>query len=71
MEVINYPVPVLRDRIDSDLKRYRNTPTFRMTAGARALIIGGITIAESSVIGAGAIVLKSVPKNTRVLDTYK
>jgi len=35
--------------------------------GARAIILGGVVIGENSIIGAGAIVTKSVPKNSIVI----
>ncbi len=34
--------------------------------GARATILGGLTIGESSVVAAGAVVIRSVPPNTLV-----
>jgi acetyltransferase-like isoleucine patch superfamily enzyme len=35
--------------------------------GARAIILGGVTIREGSVVGAGAIVTRSVPPNSVVV----
>lgn len=36
--------------------------------GARAIILGGVTIGENSVIGAGVIVSKNIPKNSIVVS---
>ncbi|MBS3101592.1 N-acetyltransferase [Candidatus Woesearchaeota archaeon] len=35
--------------------------------GANATILGGITIGENSIVGAGAVVIKDVPKNCIVV----
>lgn len=37
--------------------------------GARAIILGGVTICEGSIVGAGAIVTHSVPPNSVVVGT--
>lgn len=39
--------------------------------GAGSLILGNITIGKNSKIGAGAIVLKDVPKNSTIVGLYK
>jgi acetyltransferase-like isoleucine patch superfamily enzyme len=35
--------------------------------GARAIILGGVTIGEGSIVGAGAVVTQSIPANTVVV----
>lgn len=42
-----------------------------VSIGANATILPGITIGENSLIAAGSVVIKSVPKNTRVIGLYK
>lgn len=39
--------------------------------GAGSLILGNITIGKNSKIGAGAIILKDVPKNSTIVGLYK
>lgn len=38
----------------------------RASIGSNATILGGITIGENSIVGAGSVVTKNVPKNTIV-----
>ena len=38
-----------------------------VTVGAGAKVLGGITIVENSIIGANAVVVKSVPPNSTVV----
>lgn len=39
--------------------------------GANATILPGVTIGENALIGAGAIVTKDVPPNTKVIGIFK
>lgn len=39
----------------------------RASIGSNATILGGISIGENAIVGAGAIVTKNVPKNTIVI----
>jgi len=57
-----------RDRLVAE------TPTVignNVTIYTHACIIGQVHIGDNAVIGAGAIVLKDVPKNTRVVGIWK
>ena len=38
--------------------------------GANATILPGVTIGENAIIGAGAIVTKNVPQNTKVIGKF-
>ena len=40
-----------------------------VSIGAGAIIMGGITIGENSLIGAGALINKNIPKNAVVYGT--
>ena len=42
-----------------------------VTIGTGTIILGNITIGANSNIGAGSIVLKDVPKNSRIIGIYK
>lgn len=52
------------------VKRHPNIQD-NVTIGAGSILLGNITVGANSKIGAGAVVLKDVPKNTTVVGIYK
>jgi acetyltransferase-like isoleucine patch superfamily enzyme len=55
-------------------KDYVNQPVVignNVSIGANSTILPGICIGDNSVIGAGAIVVKDVPCNVKVIGVYK
>ena len=65
-----YPVAVNADnslKTDKDWKLLETIIEDKVSIGSGAIIMGGITIAEGAVIGAGAVVTKNVEKNSTVM----
>ena len=65
-----YPVAVNDDnslKTDKDWKLLETIIEDKVSIGSGAIIMGGITIAEGAVIGAGAVVTKNVEKNSTVM----
>jgi acetyltransferase-like isoleucine patch superfamily enzyme len=54
----------LYPRSKHDFELLKTKIEFGASIGANATIIGGITIGKNSLIGAGAVVTKSIPNNT-------
>ena len=54
-------------KTDNDWQLLETTIEDRVSIGSGAIIMGGITIAEGAVIGAGAVVTKNVEKNATVI----
>lgn len=57
--------------LDTDIPyKHKSSPVLlaeNVWVGSNAIILGGVTIGKNSIIGAGAIVYKSVPENSIVL----
>lgn len=64
-----YPRAVNKDgslQTEADWKVVKTLVKKRASIGSNATILGGITIGENSIIGAGAVVTKDVPSNVIV-----
>ena len=54
-----------------DKNKRHPTVQDNVVIGAGSIVLGNITIGEDSRIGAGAIVLKDVPRDSTVVGIYK
>lgn len=55
---------------NKDFKLEKTVVKKGASIGANATILPGVTIGENALIGAGAIVTKNVPPNTKVIGKY-